>query len=200
MKRSLIALVAVTAISAQAQIVTRDVAQVTGVTPIMEQVRQPGQCRQVQSQQQQQGANVGMSVIGGLIGGAVGSRIGQGDGRDAAIAAGAGLGAVWGAGQPQAAQYRQECDQDVMTERVRGYRVTYNYQGYQGSTTLSYQPGDTIPVVINVTADTQGQPQQQQQGYQQQNYQQQQGYQQQQQRAPQYQGRYQPPQNEAQRF
>jgi uncharacterized protein YcfJ len=187
MKRSLIALVAVTAISAQAQIVTRDVAQVTGVTPIMEQVRQPGQCRQVQSQHQQQGANVGMSILGGIVGGAVGSRIGQGDGRDAAIAAGAGLGAVWGAGQPQAGQFRQECDQDVMSERVRGYRVTYTYQGYQGSTTLSYQPGQTIPVVISVNADTQGQ----QGGYQQQGYQQ---------PAPQYQGRYQPPQNEAQRF
>jgi uncharacterized protein YcfJ len=166
MKFHLAVLAALTiATSAQAQIVTRDQAQVTGVTPIMEQVRQPGQCRQIQGQQQS--PNVGMGILGGVVGGAIGSRFGQGDGRDAMIAIGAGTGAVWGATQGQQGQ-SQQCDSDTMTERVRGYRVTYNYQGYTGSTTLSYQPGPTIPVVISVTADTQ--PQQQQ--YQQQQYQQ----------------------------
>lgn len=154
MKRIALALIAVASISAQAQIVTRDQAQVTSVTPIMEQVRQPGQCRQIQTQQ---GQNTGMGILGGIVGAAVGSQFGQGTGRDAMIAIGAGTGAVWGAGQGQT---QQQCEPDVTTERVRGYRVTYDYQGYTGTTTLSYQPGPTIPVVISVTADTQ--PQQQQ--------------------------------------
>jgi uncharacterized protein YcfJ len=178
MNRILIALLATAAVSASAQqIVTRDVAQVTGVQPMMEQVRQPGRCYQVPGQQQPQGPNVGMSILGGIVGGAVGSKIGKGDGRDAAIAAGAGLGAVWGSGQPQAGQggYQQQCEPDGVSERVRGYRVTYNYQGYTGTTVVGYQPGPTIPVVITVAPDTaQGY---QQQGYQQQGYQQQ-GYQQ----------------------
>lgn len=195
MKRVLFALLATAAFSASAQnITTRDVAQVTGVQPLTEQVRQPGRCYQVQGQRQQQGPNVGMSILAGVVGGAVGSRIGQGDGRDAAIAAGAGLGAVWGAGQPQAQQGgQQQCEPDGVTERIRGYRVTYTYQGYTGTTTVGYQPGPTIPVVITVSPDSQqggGQ-----QGYQQQNYQQQ-GYQQQNYQQQGYQG----PDHPAQRF
>lgn len=182
MKRVLLALIATASISAFAQqIVTRDVAQVTSVQPMMEQVRQPGRCYQVPGQQQQQG-NTGMSILGGIVGGAVGSQVGQGDGKLAATALGAGIGAVWGSGQPTAGQYQQQCEPDGVTERIRGYRVTYTFQGYTGSTVLNYQPGPTIPVLISVSPDTQ-----QQGGYQQQY---------QQPRQNQYQG----PDHPAQRF
>ena len=169
MKRLILITLAVFALSAHSQIVTRDQAQVTGVTPIVEQVRQPGQCRQIQSHRQQQSPNVGQAILGGIVGGAVGSQFGQGQGRDAMIAAGSALGAVWGSGQPQSGQMQQQCDSDTLTERVRGYRVTYVYQGYTGTTMMTTQPGSSIPVVISVTADAQ--PQQQYQPQYQQQYQ-----------------------------
>jgi uncharacterized protein YcfJ len=159
MKRIVIAsVVSVLATSALAQqIVTRDVAQVTSVQPMMEQVRQPGRCYQVPGQMQPQ-SNTGMSILGGIVGGAVGSQVGQGDGKLAATALGAGIGAVWGSGQPtNSNQYQQQCEPDSVAERIRGYRVTYTFQGYTSSTVLNYQPGPTIPVVISVSPDTQQQ-------------------------------------------
>lgn len=157
MKRITIALiVGALATSAFAQqIITRDVAQVKSVQPMMEQVRQPGRCYQVPNQVQPQG-NTGMSILGGIVGGAVGSQVGQGDGKLAATALGAGIGAVWGSGQPTTGnQYQQQCEPDSVAERIRGYRVTYTFQGYTSSTVLNYQPGSTIPVVISVSPDVQ---------------------------------------------
>jgi uncharacterized protein YcfJ len=152
-------IVSLVALSAQAQIVTRDQAQVTNVTPIVDQIRQPGQCRQYQGNAQtQQGPNVGRAAIGALVGGVIGSRFGAGHGRDAMIAAGAATGAVIGAGQNDQSQTVQ-CDQDTIVEQIRGYRVAYTYQGYQATVNLPYQPGPTINVTITVDVEVQ-QPQQ----------------------------------------
>lgn len=157
MKRLIIAL-ATCAIAASVfaqQIITRDVAQVTNVQPMVDQIRQPGRCFQVPNQSQPQG-NTGMSILGGIVGGAVGSQVGQGDGKLAATALGAGIGAVWGSGQTATGnQYQQQCEPDGIAERIRGYRVTYTFQGYTSSTVLNYQPGPTIPVIISVSPDVQ---------------------------------------------
>lgn len=36
-------------------------------------------------------------------------------------------------------------------ERISGYRVTYEYNGHQSTTQLSYNPGNRLPVNISLT-------------------------------------------------
>lgn len=164
---TLLALVS-TAVSAQA-IITRDQAQVVGVEPITEQVRQAGRCSQP-NQYQQQEMNIGGAVLGTVIGGVIGSRFGGGHGREALIAAGAGAGALYGANQNNQQGYTGiQCEPDTVGHRIVGYRVTYEYQGYRATTITQYQPGQTVPVTITVAVENQ-QPQQYQQPRQNQAY------------------------------
>ena len=169
MKKYLVTIFAfvATAVSAQS-IITRDHAQVIGVDPITEQIRQPGRCNQPNQYQPQQEINLGGAALGTAIGGLIGSRLGSGHGREAFIAAGAGMGAVYGANQNPAQGYSgSQCEPDTVGHRVVGYRVTYEYQGYRATTITQHQPGQTVPVTITVSIDNQSQYQQQQQQYQQ---------------------------------
>ena len=154
---------AAASVSAQ-NIITRDQAQVVGIEPIMEQVRQPSRCVQNNNNYQRQELNIGGAVLGTVIGGAIGSRFGGGHGREALIAAGAGAGAVYGANQNSQQGYAgTQCEPDSVGSRVTGYRVTYEYQGYRATTITQYQPGQTIPVTITVAVENSQNSQQSQQ-------------------------------------
>ena len=102
------------------------------------------------------------TILGGVVGGVVGHSFGRGGGRTAATAIGAVVGA--GAGNAIGSRndayyggervgYEQRCDNvnDVHYEqRAQGYDVTYRYHGQIYHTQTQYDPGDRIPVNVNV--------------------------------------------------
>jgi uncharacterized protein YcfJ len=102
-------------------------------------------------------------LIGAIAGGVVGHQFGSGRGRKAATALGAVIGA--GVGQRVAVQnsrpratyertgYEERCQTvtDYRTEqRVEAYDVQYRYGGRIYNTTMPYDPGNRIPVDVNV--------------------------------------------------
>lgn len=94
------------------------------------------------------------AVVGGAAGGLLGSQVGRGDGRTAATATGAIAGAVVGDRvdnrQTAAAQPVQRCRTVEMTrEVVRGYSVVYRYNGRDITTTMPYDPGQTVRVAVS---------------------------------------------------
>jgi uncharacterized protein YcfJ len=110
------------------------------------------------------------TVAGGVIGGVIGDRFGGGEGRDAMRLLGALVGAAIGhdAGQRRQYQYAAapyavaspgraypvtECltRYEPRTEqRVDGYRVTYEYHGREYVTHTTEEPGQRIPVEVDV--------------------------------------------------
>lgn len=111
--------------------------------------------------------SVGGAIVGGVVGGIVGNQVGQGSGNTAATAAGAIAGAIIGdrmANRDQGSmtettevpQVRQEqrCRQeDDYHDVIRGYDVTYLYNGRQVTARLPYKPGDTVRVGISIIMD-----------------------------------------------
>jgi uncharacterized protein YcfJ len=103
------------------------------------------------------------TLIGGLVGGVVGHQFGRGGGRVAATAIGAVVGA--GAGNVIGSQgdgydggervgYQQRCDeidQVHYEQRIQGYDVVYRYHGQIYRTQTQYDPGERIPVNVNVS-------------------------------------------------
>jgi uncharacterized protein YcfJ len=102
-------------------------------------------------------------LIGAIAGGVVGHQFGSGRGKKAATALGAVIGA--GVGQRVAVQnsrpratyertgYEERCQTvtDYRTEqRVEAYDVEYRYGGRIYNTTMPYDPGNRIPVDVNV--------------------------------------------------
>ena len=114
--------------------------------------------------------SIGGALIGGVVGGVVGNQVGQGTGNTVATAAGAIAGAIIGdrvANPPsqqtqqtsQVPQTRQEqhCRQvENYRDVIRGYNVTYRYNGRDITTRLPYQPGDTVQVGVGVVGDAGG--------------------------------------------
>lgn len=112
--------------------------------------------------------SIGGALLGGLIGGVVGSQVGQGHGNTVATGAGAIAGAIIGdrvANQNQAAtqqttqvpQTREErhCRQiDSFRDVIRGYDVTYRYNGHDISVRMASQPGETVRVGVSVLGET----------------------------------------------
>lgn len=146
-----------------------DEARVRRVEPQYENVQVPRQeCTSQWVTEQprpvaQPGGGYGGAIIGGVAGGLIGNQIGKGHGREAATAAGAIVGAIAGdriananaapvmAPAPEAREVRScRTVQDVQT-RVTGYRVTYEYHGYEHTTVMREQPGRTVPVRVSVT-------------------------------------------------
>ena len=145
------------------------VADVVSVTPIYESVNRPTENCWTEYQQTtqqvapppQQHSVVG-AVIGGVVGGLIGSRFGEGSGRVAMAAVGAGVGAV--AGDRVGAESSgdgvtgyttttpvQRCQQvDHYDTRISGYTVVYEYEGRRYSTTLPYNPGSQLRVNVAV--------------------------------------------------
>lgn len=102
----------------------------------------------------------GGALIGAILGGVVGHQFGGGSGQAAATAAGAVVGAHVGA--DHAARYGRGYDrvgyeercrtipETHWEERVDGYDVTYRYAGRVYHTRWPHDPGDRIPLDVNV--------------------------------------------------
>ncbi len=103
-------------------------------------------------------------IVGGVAGALLGSQIGGGSGNKAATAAGAIIGAVAGdrvanPDQPRTEQVERCRQVDSFREVIKGYNVTYRYNGQDiaTTTTLPYQPGSTIRVGVSVIEEQQSQ-------------------------------------------
>ncbi|MDD5181231.1 MAG: glycine zipper 2TM domain-containing protein [Gallionellaceae bacterium] len=150
-----------------------DTARVISSAPIYERVSEPKQeCwnETVSTSGTDSGAaptgdrSIGGALIGGVVGGIVGNQVGQGTGKTVATATGAVAGAIIGdrmanPATPQASQtpqtrQEQRCRQvENSREVIRGYNVTYRYNGQDITARLPYQPGSTVRVGVSVLGD-----------------------------------------------
>ena len=160
--KNIFAVLAFAPIAAFATTTTFDTARVDFVTPQVEQVRVPGQCRMVTSTEQRQtagGNRTGGSILGGVVGGLLGSQVGGGNGKVAATAAGAIAGVLVGGnvaagsgtGYEPVQTSNQVCDQDSFSTRTTGYLVEYTYRGERNSVVMQNDPGRHIQ--MRVTAE-----------------------------------------------
>lgn len=102
------------------------------------------------------------SIVGGLAGALLGSQVGGGSGRKAATAAGGVAGVLIGdrvanPDQPTSQQVERCRDVPDNQQVIKGYNVTYRYNGRDVTTTLPYAPGNMVKVGVGVIVD---QPQQ----------------------------------------
>lgn len=100
------------------------------------------------------------SIVGGVAGAVLGSQVGGGSGNKAATAVGGIAGAVIGdrvanPDQPRSEQVERCREVQTSREVIKGYNVTYRYNGRDVTTTLPYQPGSTISVGVSVIQDQQ---------------------------------------------
>ncbi len=98
------------------------------------------------------------SIIGGLAGALLGSQVGGGSGNKAATAAGGVAGVLIGdrvanPDQPRTVQAERCRDVENYRDVIKGYTVTYRYNGQEATTTLPYQPGNTVQVGISLIQD-----------------------------------------------
>jgi uncharacterized protein YcfJ len=152
-----------------------DVAPVVATTPIYERINTPRQeCwnEHVTSYQQapSSGSPLG-AIVGGIAGGVLGHQIGSGRGNAVATGAGAVAGAVIGdkvdpnggvfGGNGNSTVARNDVVQrcrmvDNWQEVVRGYNVTYRYNGRDTTVRLPYDPGPNVNVAVGVIQDPRG--------------------------------------------
>lgn len=145
-----------------------DVAPVVASTPIYERVNAPqSDCRDetvtYQDSRPSGGSPLG-AIIGGIAGGVIGHQIGSGRGNAVATGVGAVAGAVVGDkvdpnggvltgnanGGPRE-QVVQRCRTvDNWQEVIRGYNVTYRYNGRDATVRLPYDPGPSVRVSVGV--------------------------------------------------
>ena len=147
-----------------------DQATVVAAAPILERVNAPKQeCwnESVTTQSQSSGGSPLGAIIGGIAGGVVGHQIGGGRGNAVATGVGAVAGAVLGdkvdpnggvlTGRTNAApqeQVVQRCRTvDNWQDVVRGYNVTYRYNGRDVTIRMPYDPGPTVQVAVGVIPD-----------------------------------------------
>ncbi len=144
-----------------------DRAQVVSSTPIYQQVNEPHrECwtETVGGESRSGDHSYGGAIVGGLIGGLLGNTVGRGNGRTAAAAVGAVTGAMVGdnIGNRDSYGYQprqvERCRvQDNYRQVVAGYNVVYRYRGRDFTTTLPYDPGNTLTLNVNATvAQNQG--------------------------------------------
>lgn len=100
-------------------------------------------------------------IVGGVAGAVLGSQIGGGSGNKAATAVGGIAGAVIGdrvanPDQPRTEQVERCRQVDASREVIKGYNVTYRYNGQDITTTLPYKPGSTVRVGVSLIEDQQG--------------------------------------------
>lgn len=100
------------------------------------------------------------AVVGGVAGALLGSQVGGGTGNKAATAVGGIAGAVIGdrvanptSNQPRTEQVQRCRDVQTSREVIKGYNVTYRYNGHDYTTTMPNRPGSTIRVRVNVMED-----------------------------------------------
>jgi len=152
-----------------------DVAPVVASVPIFESVNAPRQeCwnEQVTTQTQGSGGSPLGAIIGGIAGGVLGHQVGGGRGNAVATGVGAVAGAAIGDkvdpnggvfGGNANAQTREQVVQrchtvDNWQEVVRGYNVTYRYNGRDVTIRLPYDPGPEVRVAVSVVTDRRGPP------------------------------------------
>ncbi len=100
------------------------------------------------------------SIVGGIAGALLGSQIGGGSGNKAATAAGGVAGVLIGdrvanPDRPRNEQVERCRDVENYREVIKGYNVTYRYNGRDVKVTLPYQPGDTVRVGVGLIEDQQ---------------------------------------------
>lgn len=155
-----------------------DTAKVISSTPIYERISEPKQecwtetvtsSGVVTKSAPVEDRSIGGAIVGGVVGGVVGSQIGHGTGNTVATAAGAIAGAIIGdrvanqnqgetqtINQPPQTREERRCRQvESSREVVRGYNVTYRYNGQEITTRMPYQPGPTVRVGISVVGEEQ---------------------------------------------
>ncbi len=129
-------------------------------TPVVQQVPAPQQsCWDEQVQVQQPRSTAG-AVLGGIAGGVIGSTVGRGGGQLAATAVGAITGAVVGdrvdnQNTQTTTQTIRRC-QTTQTQQQRtvGYDVTYEYAGQRYTARMANDPGEWVPIAVNVQGAT----------------------------------------------
>ncbi len=155
-----------------------DTARVVSSTPIYERVNEPRrECSTETIQNAPKERSMGGAVLGGITGGLLGSQVGGGSGKTAATAAGAIAGVLVGdrianPDQPRSEQVERCRDVSNYRDVIKGYTVIYRYNGREATTTLPYQPGDTVKVGVSLIEDQTRQDRYQPQGgqYQDQRY------------------------------
>jgi len=95
------------------------------------------------------------SIVGGIAGALLGSQVGGGSGNKAATAAGGLAGVIIGdrvanPDRPRSEQVERCREVENYREVIKGYNVTYRYNGRDVDVTLPYQPGDTVKVGISM--------------------------------------------------
>ena len=147
-----------------------DTAPVVASVPIYEHVNAPRQeCwnEQVVSPAPSSGGSPLGAIVGGIAGGVIGHQIGSGRGNAVATGIGAVTGAVIGdkvdpnggvlsgnAGAAPNQQVVQRCRSvDNWQDVVRGYNVTYRYNGRDVIVRLPYDPGPNVRVAISLIPD-----------------------------------------------
>lgn len=97
------------------------------------------------------------AAVGAVAGGLLGSQMGNGRGNTATTAAGTIAGTMIGdrAGtKTAAAQPAQRCRTvESSREVIKGYNVVYRYSGRDVTTTLPYNPGNTVKVGVGIIND-----------------------------------------------
>jgi uncharacterized protein YcfJ len=136
-------------------------ARVVQVTPIKERVYQPEKECWTEYQQTTRRTErySGGAVLGTIVGGLLGNEVGKGRGTKVATVVGAATGAVIGdrmqnknVGSETVTTPVQQCRTvDRYHERVAGYEVAYEYQGYRYTTRLPHHPGRELRVNVAVT-------------------------------------------------
>ena len=93
-------------------------------------------------------------LLGALAGGVIGNQVGGGSGKTASTAVGAALGAALAAGHLSRNSYEIErrCgkSQTISRNVITSYEIEYLYRGSIQEGVISYKPGDTIDVLVNV--------------------------------------------------
>ncbi len=140
-----------------------DTAQVISSAPIYERVtKRLRECwTETVSVAAPREHSVGGAVVGGVAGALIGSQIGQGTGKKAATVAGGIAGAMAGdrIASPNPPQTREveRCreveNSGEAAEVIKGYSVTYRYNGQDITTILPYQPGPTVRIGVSVIED-----------------------------------------------
>ncbi len=100
----------------------------------------------------------GGSIVGGIAGALLGSQVGGGSGKKAAAAAGGVAGVLIGdrvanPDKPVSQRIERCRDVDNFRDVIRGYTVTYRYNGKDATVTLPYQPGNTVQVGVSLIQD-----------------------------------------------
>jgi uncharacterized protein YcfJ len=147
-----------------------DTAPVVATAPILERVNTPRQeCwneQVVTSAPTNAGSPLG-AIVGSIAGGVIGHQIGSGRGNAVATGIGAVTGAVIGdkvdpnggvfSGNANAGtreQVVQRCRMvDNWQDVVRGYNVTYRYNGRDVSVRLPYDPGPNVRVAVSLVTE-----------------------------------------------